>query len=391
MKHMKPRRQTPMLQRFTSAALAGAICVGSVVGVSVRAQSGATATPKRASTNSYPALARYATNLTKLARQGRLIAADEAASGLRRLEDALTNDNRRSPVLVSPLDEGRGAQVAERLALKIAAGDVPASLQGREVFRLNPDALAADVQDAGEVQARLRSVLVEAASAGGRIILFVDDLQRIAEPLAAAQVAATLSDASTRYGVRLIGATTPDVYAARIAAEPKLSELFRPVRLEDESAADKTADAEADAFVGDKISTDLRELMQGAKSPNARVPVILQADDTKNGALRTLLSRNGVLLGDRAAQLDTMRVDVPVKALEELANSNLVNHLSPDRQLDSFGHVTATTGVDQVRTQQSGSLLGLLPTYSARSTVQASASPCSTPASTRSTDQLMGT
>ena len=99
----------------------------------------------------------------------------------------------------------------------------------------------------------------------------------------------------------------------------------------------------------------MRELMQSASS-DGTVTAILQVNDVRSSELKSLLKRHGILISERMSQLGAMKVQVPVNAIEDLAASGLTNYISPDVTLESFGHVTATTGTDLVRTQ--ASLLG---------------------------------
>ena len=92
----------------------------------------------------------------------------------------------------------------------------------------------------------------------------------------------------------------------------------------------------------------MRELMKSA-GPNGRVSAILQVNDVNNTEVRSLLARHGVMVSDSMAKLGAMKVELPVKAIEALMKSHSMNYISPDRQMESFGHVTSTTGADQVR------------------------------------------
>jgi len=78
----------------------------------------------------------------------------------------------------------------------------------------------------------------------------------------------------------------------------------------------------------------------------------------KSGQLNDLFARYGVKVNSRMAQLGAMNINVPVKALEELAAIKEVHHLSADREVRAFGHITNTTGADAVRQQSTTSLLG---------------------------------
>ncbi|HYY41902.1 MAG TPA: S8 family serine peptidase, partial [Pyrinomonadaceae bacterium] len=207
-------------------------------------------------------------------------------------------------------------------------------------------------------------MLTEAAGAHGQVILFVEQLhQFVGANAASAEAASAVRAALERSKLHLIGAAPADLYANDIASDPALNALFQPISLSAEQADADDADERADdnnGFTGEKISTDLRALVESAKSPNDRVGVILQTDDVRNEELHTLLVRNGVTVSERLGQLGAMKVEVPAKAIEELAASGLTRHLSPDRSISMLGHVTATTGADLVRTPPSGSLLSML-------------------------------
>jgi hypothetical protein len=103
---------------------------------------------------------------------------------------------------------------------------------------------------------------------------------------------------------------------------------------------------------------------------------------SNNPQVRSLLARHGVLVGDSMAKLGAMKVELPVKAVEALAKSDAMNYISPDRQMESFGHVTSTTGADQVRNAP-GLISSLL--AATRSMDRESASPFSIPELTAAT------
>ena len=167
-------------------------------------------------------------------------------------------------------------------------------------------------------------------------------------------------------------------YDQYIAGDAKLDGLFKQINLDELNSTDvsETSDEEGtrnNDFRGDKISADLRQLMQdGGKAD--RVSVILQVDDVKSGQLADLLRRNGVAVNARMARLGTIKAEVPVKALEQIAARNDVHHLSADSEVRAFGHVSNTTGADAVRQQSTTSAQASPQTT--RSTVRASASPC---------------
>src|ERR1041385_300286 len=111
-------------------------------------------------------------------------------------------------------------------------------------------------------------------------------------------------------------------------------------------------------FEGEKISSDMQEMIDGV-GPNGRINAIVQVDDVHNAQVLAVLKRYGANIDGRMAQLGAIKVDLPAKAVAALAKVDGANFISPDVKLESFGHVTATTGTDQVRNSP-GLLAGLL-------------------------------
>src|SRR5205085_12543341 len=93
--------------------------------------------------------------------------------------------------------------------------------------------------------------------------------------------------------------------------------------------------------------------------PNGGVTAILQLDYVNNPEVGALLKRYGGNVDTRMAQLGAIRIELPAKAIAPLAKITGANYISPDVNLDSFGHVTVTTGTTQVRNAP-GLIAGLL-------------------------------
>ncbi len=356
-------RRTPTLaSTLTAVSLAASLSASLLLPRHVGAQTARPAqTPAHAS--AFPALRRYAHDLSARARAGRRarFAADTTYSPqLDQLVRLLAREQERNPVLTGETGAGKAALVLA-LAERIARGDVPAQLRGRDIYSLDLTALVASARDGREVEQRMHTVLDEAADA--RAILFVDNLPALAGTNAAhgARVNALVADALAAGRLRIVGTTTPGAYQDYIAADAQLAPLCRELRLDETTAdaAQEHDDARDAGFVGDKIAPDLRALMQ-QKSATERVGIILQADDVRSGALAALLRQQGVTVDERMAQLGALRVEAPVGALSALAASGLTDHLSPDRPTATLGHVVNTTGTDQVRNPQLGTLLGTL-------------------------------
>ncbi|HEV7398372.1 MAG TPA: S8 family serine peptidase, partial [Pyrinomonadaceae bacterium] len=248
---------------------------------------------------------------------------------------------------------------------RIASGDVPVALQNKQVFSLNLNKLAAGVRDSDEFLARLQAVVADAASGNGQVILFVDQLHQFVGTYARHQATASILKALTDHQFQLLGAATGDAYASYIEQDKSITRFFQTVKVSDATAkTSETANGEKRTraergFVGDVISTDLRELMQAAKSDSDRLDVLLQAADVRDARLNAFLKSNGVSVSELMTELGTMKVQIPVKAVQKLARRGMADFMSPNVELHTLGHITATTGTDLIR-YTSSCLLGLI-------------------------------
>src|SRR5258706_8123604 len=313
------------------------------------------------SVSDYPVLSRYATDLTQLAVTGKLQTNHERDADVARVIASLSSAA-KNPVLVSESDLDRDA-IARGVATKIAFGDVPEGLRNKRVFRLNIEALAKGAKTSDEFVKRVQSVFAEAAQANGKVILFVDQLNQYAGARATTIAAAAVKDAIEANHLRIIGGASPEAYAPYIASDESVAKLFESISIDRAgdavSAANKAGDKRRspinEEFEGEKISSDMQDLMKSA-GRKGRVTAILQVNDVNSKEVRALLAQNGVLVGDRMAELGAMKIDLPVKAVDALMKSGSMNYISPDVKMESFGHITATTGTDQIRTQSCGLL-----------------------------------
>src|ERR1700730_1970179 len=166
-------KRTPIISLLTSFVLLAAMFTSSVSNTAWAQRKPA---PQKVKAE-HPSLSRYAVDLTRMARLRRLELSASHGAELRWMIKLLSEDGQRNPVLITD-SAANVKQVAESLARKIASGKVPASLQNKQVFRLNLDALSAGVKDSTEFVARLQAVLNETAEAKGQIVLFVDQLHQ---------------------------------------------------------------------------------------------------------------------------------------------------------------------------------------------------------------------
>ncbi len=191
----------------------------------------------------YQALQRYTTDLTELARRGKLDPVIGRDEEIRRAMQVLSRRTKNNPVLIGEPGVGKTA-IVEGIAGRIEVGDVPESLRGKRVLSLDLGALVAGAKYRGEFEDRLKAVLKEITASEGEIILFIDELHTLVGAGAAegAQDAANmLKPALARGQLRCIGATTLDEYRKHVEKDKALERRFQPVVVGEPSVEDTIA------------------------------------------------------------------------------------------------------------------------------------------------------
>src|SRR5262245_53310770 len=189
---------------------------------------------------SYQALEKYGRDLTALAEQGKLDPVIGRDEEIRRTIQVLSRRTKNNPVLIGEPGVGKTA-IAEGLAQRIVAGDVPSGLEGKRVWALDVGALVAGAKYRGEFEERLKAVLQEITASEGQIILFIDELHTIVGAGAAEGAVSAgnlLKPMLARGELRAVGATTLDEYRAHIEKDPALERRFQPVFIGEPSVAD---------------------------------------------------------------------------------------------------------------------------------------------------------
>ena len=188
----------------------------------------------------YDVLAKYGQELVGLARQNKLDPVIGRDSEIRNVMRILSRKTKNNPVLIGEPGVGKTA-IAEGLAQRIVAGDVPDSLKDRKVFSLDMGALIAGAKYRGEFEERLKAVLNEIKNSSGQIILFIDELHTIVgagKNDGAMDAGNLLKPMLARGELHCIGATTLDEYRKYIEKDAALERRFQPVMVDEPTVED---------------------------------------------------------------------------------------------------------------------------------------------------------
>ena len=190
--------------------------------------------------NNYKVLEKYSTDLTKLAREGKLDPVIGRDDEIRRVIQVLNRKTKNNPVLIGEPGVGKTA-IAEALALRIVRGDVPESLKNDILVSLDLGALIAGAKYKGEFEERLKSVLKEVKGSDGQIVLFIDELHTMVGAgggEGSMDAGNLLKPMLARGELRCIGATTLTEYRKYIEKDPALERRFQPVLIEEPTVED---------------------------------------------------------------------------------------------------------------------------------------------------------
>ncbi|MDD6813864.1 MAG: ATP-dependent chaperone ClpB [Akkermansia muciniphila] len=192
----------------------------------------------------YQTLEKYGTDLTALARRGKIDPVIGRDTEIRRVLQILSRRTKNNPVLIGEPGVGKTA-IAEGLARRMVNGDVPEGMKGKRLISLNIGSMLAGAKYRGEFEERLKAFIKEVSASEGQIILFIDELHTLVGAGAGGEgsmdAANLLKPALARGELRTIGATTLDEYRKYIEKDAALERRFQPVFVAEPSVEDTIA------------------------------------------------------------------------------------------------------------------------------------------------------
>ncbi|HRO11421.1 MAG TPA: type VI secretion system ATPase TssH, partial [Amaricoccus sp.] len=257
------------------------------------------------------ALAKYATDLTARAREGRIDPVVGRDPEIRQIIDVLMRRRQNNPILTGEAGVGKTA-VVEGFALRLAEGDVPPMLQGVSLRMLDVGLMQAGASVKGEFEKRLRAVIDEVQASETPVILFIDEAHTLIGAGGAAgtgDAANLLKPALARGELRTIAATTWSEYKQHIEKDPALTRRFQVVKIEEpaEAAAVEMLRGVASTLEKHHRVQVLDEAIQAAVALSHRYIPARQLPDKAVSLLDTACARVAVSQHATPAEVEDLR------------------------------------------------------------------------------------
>ena len=281
-------------------------------------------------------LEKYGIDLIQMAEEGKFDPVIGRDDEIRRVIQILCRRTKNNPIIIGQPGIGK-TSIVEGLAQRLLNGDVPESIKDVKLRTLDMGALVAGAKYRGEFEERLRAVLDEVQKAGGKIILFVDEVHLV---LGAGSAGGSMDAANllkpmlARGELRMIGATTMDEYRAHIEKDAAFERRFQPIHVQEPNVADTISMLRGlvdkyEAHHGVRI-TD-RAIVAAAQMSHRYIPHRFNPDKSID-LIDEAAARKRTMLESRPEQIDTLERQILQLEIESTALSREKDATSKQRR-----------------------------------------------------------